>query len=128
MKNGNCFDWLNFAQEDYDVCKELLQHKERYAGIVAYHAQQSAEKAFKCYLKKCEKNIPKTHNLNYLMTECFFIDATFAELQKSAIILNPYSVQTRYPDELNIALTHAEAVELVGHAEKILNFVTKKLN
>ncbi len=128
MKNSNCFDWLNFAQKDFDVCKDLLTHKERYIGIIPYHAQQSAEKALKAFLKFHEKEIPKTHNLQYLIKDCFFIDPTFVQLQKEALALNPFSTQTRYPDDLNITLTYDETHKLIQSAEKILMFVTKKLN
>lgn len=128
MKNGNCFDWLTFAKKDYDVCNDLLIHQEKYVGIIAYHAQQSVEKAFKAFLKMHNKEIPKTHNLQYLIRDCFFIDASFAGLQKSALTLNPFSAQTRYPDDLDIALTYEQTLELVQHAEKILKFVTKKIN
>ena len=43
-------EWLNFAKEDLDTAKALLNGEYLFNRSICYHCQQSAEKDLKAYI------------------------------------------------------------------------------
>jgi len=126
--NAKSLRWLKFAKDDFEVGQAtLISFGDRYAGIVAYHAQQAAEKAFKAFLVFNDKFVPKTHNLNVLLDQCDALDSDFKNIWIQADRLNPFSIQTRYPDDICTELTREEAEELLRCSEQIIELVEKKI-
>ena len=120
--------WLKFAQDDFEVAQATLTtFKDRYAGIVAYHAQQAAEKGFKAFLVFNGQFVPKSHNLNLLLEQCELLDSDFKTIRIQAHLLNPFSIQTRYPDDICTSLTYEEAKELLAYSQQIINFIKNKI-
>lgn len=120
--------WLKFAKDDFEVAQATLtSFKDRYAGIVAYHLQQAAEKSFKAFLVFNGQLVPKSHNLNVLVEQCEMLDSDFKNMRSQADRLNPFSVQTRYPDDLCADLIFQEVEDLLHDSQQIIEFVAYKI-
>lgn len=127
MSKQNSLVWLDFAIKDLQVAQELLKFQDKYVGIVAYHAQQAAEKSLHAYLIFRENSAPKTHDLPYLVKQCSFFDSDFVVFTDRAKALDPFSIQTRYPNHFEYELSHGQATELVDYAYKIVEFVRERM-
>ena len=93
-----------------------------------FTAQQASEKALKAYLIKQGKDIKKIHDLGALLEKCIKLDDTFEQLRPGCLTLTAYYVQSRYPDISEfIDFTEEKAREACEFAEKIVNFIEKKL-
>jgi HEPN domain-containing protein len=71
--------------------------------LICFHAQQSAEKLLKGFLTVNAITPPKTHDLLILHDMCLEIREDFEPLRLALGRLNPYGVQPRYPNEIEIA-------------------------
>jgi HEPN domain-containing protein len=120
-------EWLKFAKDDLLVAKKLLRPPDIFPGVAAYHAQQSAEKALKAYLMYCGQDILKSHNLLILMQACAQFDLEFLIIESMASCLNPFSVKTRYPDDVSFCLLKKDAKILINYAAVIFELVDKKM-
>jgi HEPN domain-containing protein len=91
-------EWLRWAHADMTVAS--LTDDERIAPeIVAFHAQQAAEKVLKALLVQRQIDFPHTHSIGALLALCE--EAGFAGAQEltDASSLTRYAVATRYPGE-----------------------------
>jgi HEPN domain-containing protein len=113
--------WLEFAQTDLRSCENNL-NDEFVTNVVAFHAQQAVEKAFKALIEEKGIRMSRIHNLTRLLalTESFLIspiDETELEM-----LDNVYS-SSRYPGEIGLLSTGKpsikESKELYGMALKI---------
>jgi HEPN domain-containing protein len=111
--------WFEFAEDDLDSAKILVEHGSRKINAVCYHSHQSAEKNLKGYLvSKGVDEPPHIHNLPTLKAMCEDYDPRFSEIAGPCSRLNPYGVRVKYPDELAIdardakqAITDAQAIQ-----------------
>ena len=118
-------DWLKYVEEDLNEAKDAHERKKyRYA---CFFAQQSAEKFLKAFLVKNKKPFRKTHNVLFLLELCKEIDESFKELEQYDLeMLTAFASITRYP-EFRIDIDENDAKEAIKIAEKVRNFVLKKL-
>ncbi|HEX8452618.1 MAG TPA: HEPN domain-containing protein [Longimicrobium sp.] len=65
--------------------------------LIAFHAQQSAEKLIKAFLAKNGTDFEDQHDLEYLLGLVRRNDAALADALDSVVALNRYAVKTRYP-------------------------------
>jgi len=116
--------WVKKAEEDYKAIKILLGANEFPPSVVGFHAQQCVEKYLKAFLVDHGAKPPRIHDLVELNSRCVEIDPNFKGISDSLHILNPFSIGIRYPDfETDVE----EAREAVKNAEKVRDFVRKKL-
>ncbi len=91
--------WISRADEDLVLAQHALQMSEGCPyRLVAYHAQQCAEKHLKAYLVQREVDFPYTHNITFLVELCSDA-AEWADKLQDAEILTRYAMTTRYPGE-----------------------------
>ena len=100
--------WLELGQEDL----RLAEHAFSLASscpfrLIAYHAQQCAEKRLKAYLVHKRVDFPYTHNIATLLELCEQIGGLPRSLDE-AEELSVYAVAARYPSAQE-AVTEAEA-------------------
>ncbi len=91
-------EWVRWAHADISVA--ALADDERIAPeIVAFHAQQAAEKMLKALLVRRQVDFPRTHSIGTLLALCE--EAGFRGAQEfiDASGLTRYAVATRYPSE-----------------------------
>ncbi|MCE9612845.1 MAG: HEPN domain-containing protein [Lentisphaerae bacterium] len=94
---GSPQDWLRHAHSDL-VLAGMRKSKRLLYEHLCFHAQQAAEKSIKAVLVHHGIQIPRSHDLAYLMgmlPGAVRIPPSLIELP----ILTKYAVQQRYPGE-----------------------------
>ncbi|SHH84037.1 HEPN domain-containing protein [Caloranaerobacter azorensis DSM 13643] len=119
------YEWFDFADNDLDSAKFLLQMYPIPLEIICYHCQQSAEKYLKGYIALNGDNIIKTHDLTLLNKICMKFDKDFQEIEDDCIELVDYGVQVRYP--FRIELEEQDMKKALESAERIKNFILDKV-
>lgn len=119
-------EWLNFADEDYQSAEILYGQHKKPVNIICYHCQQAAEKYLKAYLVYKDTSFEKIHDLLKILDYCQNLNPAFSEIARECMQLNPFSVITRYPSELELLESDANAA--IEAACKVGNFVKGKIN
>ncbi len=117
--------WFVKAEHDLIAAKTLLEYNPLVLDVVCFHCQQAVEKYLKAYLVFKEKDIERTHNLNFLQTQCSEFDSDFSKFDFN--VLGEFAVDIRYPDDYLIPEL-AEAKEYLIIAEHLKELVTRKIN
>ena len=101
--NGNNINivnlWLKKAQNDLDSAKILGSGRNKILDTAIYHCQQAAEKSIKAFLIHSRIDFIKTHDLVYLVKLAMGKETDLIFLLDYAVLLTPYSVEFRYPDD-----------------------------
>ncbi len=109
--------WLQYGDEDLLLAKHGMTLKSRVPyRLIAYHAQQCAEKHLKAYLVLSRLDFPYTHNLGRLI-ELAQNTRGWPEALLEAEELTPYAITTRYPGE-DEPVTADEAQRAIDIAEQ----------
>ncbi len=121
--------WLIHADEDLRLAIAAMEHvADCPYRLVAYHAQQCAEKHIKAFLVYCGVDFPYTHNIRRLLKLCSQ-HADWVEQLRQAEELTPYAITARYPGEADeVTKTEAsEAIEIAGQVRTIVRTALQKL-
>ena len=107
-------EWLNKAEEDFEVACYLLKAEKSYFSPVCFHLQQAAEKYLKAFLTFHNKEVIKTHSIEYLLNTCADFSDDFKQIEPND--LSDYAVDVRYPafifnPDLEETNRHKEIVE-----------------
>jgi HEPN domain-containing protein len=89
--------WIGKAEEDLLVVQQLMLSEIPIKGAIAYHCQQAAEKFLKAFMLYHKLEIPKTHNIEFLLEKCLKIDERFSFVDPGN--LTDYGVEVRYPGD-----------------------------
>lgn len=119
--------WLEKAGHDLRAAQLLLQGQE-VCDIVAFHAQQCAEKALKAFLLYKEGILVETHSLPRLNQKCAAWDSDFKRFAHTIHILNSFYIETRYPAADALIVSEDNARQAAGMAEDIFNTVRDKIH
>jgi len=118
--------WLLKANEDIAVVIELSSEKpEMYATAISFHAQQAVEKFLKAYLVFRDIEFGRTHDVDFLLSECMSVETSgFEDIDLKN--LNDFAVTIRYPDDF---LTPAlrEITEFKEIALQVKKIVEEKI-
>ncbi|RMF35972.1 MAG: HEPN domain-containing protein [Chloroflexi bacterium] len=118
-------EWMRRARSDLEVA--CMTEDQRIAPeILAFHAQQAAEKALKALLVQRQVEFPRTHAIGALLNLCRAAGYERTEALADAVILTRYAVATRYPGEEE-PVTRQEAREAAALAERVLAWVEAQL-
>jgi len=111
--------WLIHGDEDLRLATHAmtLQAEEAPYRLIAYHAQQCAEKYLKAFLVYCGVDFPYTHNISTLLELCSE-HANWAAKLQDAEQLTLYSITTRYPGE-DEEVTESEAGQAIDLAQQV---------
>ena len=81
-----------------DLSLEMaLQAEEPLWDQVCFHAQQAAEKSLKALLVSLERDVPRTHDLVFLLDSARDAGAELVGLDEDTATLTQYGVSPRYP-------------------------------
>ena len=117
--------WITKAEEDLIVANQLMQMEYPPKGAIGFHYQQSAEKFLKAFLLYHNEDIPRTHNIEFLLEKAKKFDPAFAEIDPGN--LTDYGVEVRYPgDFLEPSLN--ELSLFLNIVEKIRNIAGRRMN
>lgn len=132
MRQAQLAEWLEFAEADLKVAKELVQKAEEFSNSICFHAQQCVEKSLKAILLSLGKGATKTHNLKELLKRIIQENQEFSQFKKQCARLDELYKPTRYPDALPGSLseglpTKEDAQEALKFAKEIFKFVKSRL-
>lgn len=114
-------NWLFRANEDIAVINDLINFgTEYYASTICFHAQQATEKFLKAFLVYHNIDFPRTHDVDYLISECQKINKNAFNIDLKS--LTDFGVSVRYPDDFYIPEVK-EALEYKDIALKVKNAV-----
>ena len=118
--------WLSLADEDLSLASHALGlgAKSPYR-LIAYHAQQCAEKYLKAFLVYNNVDFPYTHNIRRLLKFCAEL-AEWTDTLKGAEELTPYAITARYPGEEE-EVSEAEAKRAIDLARQVRSQVRTAL-
>ena len=118
-------EWLRHADEDLRLARHAFKLKSSVPyKLIAYHAQQCAEKNIKAYLVFKKIDFPFSHNISALL-ELLPPSADWMTEIKSAAKLSTYAITTRYPGKDKV--TKKEAVRAVELADTVRKTIVKAL-
>lgn len=118
--------WAIYAEEDLRLGRHGLTLESNCPyRLVAYHAQQCAEKYIKAYLVLQCVDFPYTHNIASLLELCTE-HAHWSESLTDAEELTPFAITSRYPGE-DEEVSKAEAVRAIEIAERVRRIVRSAL-
>jgi HEPN domain-containing protein len=121
-------DWIKKSESDLTSSKVLLSNNPPILDTAVYHAQQCVEKALKAYLIFKTGSHQRKHDLTFLLGECNIIDTDFSNFSDEADSLAPYVTAYRYPGlSSDFEPDYEEAKEAIEYANKILDFVKRKI-
>jgi HEPN domain-containing protein len=116
--------WLGKAEQDLMSAQRLLEIEPMILDNACFHCQQAMEKYLKAFLIYHGRDIERTHNIIYLLSECANYDSIFSTIDPMNI--NAYAVQGRYPDS-NIMPTSDEAKSYYLLAIQIKSIVRERI-
>lgn len=114
----DAFTWLEYALGDLEHAKSGRGSRPR---IVAFHAQQAAEKALKAALVLATVEPPRTHDLEDLRARLpvgWGVKKHPADLSR----LSAFAVDSRYPDDVT-PVSAIEAATSVRQATAVVRLV-----
>ena len=116
--------WIEYAASDLRAAEHTVKTLEPCPyWIVAYHAQQCAEKALKAYLIWKRLPYPHTHDLRLLLDQCQAAGGqAWTELHREVERIGPMGVLARYPSLIR-TVTQDEAEWAVAAAGRLLEAV-----
>lgn len=93
-------DWLKVASDDIAVARIII-NQESLTQIVAFHCQQAIEKYLKAIIEERTGNVPKVHNLSFLLglVEEYIQISIDEEIVES---LDSLYIEGRYPGEIGL--------------------------
>lgn len=118
-------EWMRRAYSDLAVAR-LIDEERIAPEILAFHAQQAAEKALKALLVQRQVEFPRLHEIGMLLNLCKDAGYEGADTVSEAVSLTRYAVTTRYPGEEE-AISRQEARQAFELSEKTLKWVETQL-
>lgn len=114
--------WAVYAEEDMRYAEHGMKLvPDTPYRLVAYHAQQCAEKYLKAFLILNGIDFPYTHNISALLELCADV-ADWTDTLSDAEELTQYAVTVRYPgeDEAVERDEAARAIHIAGQVKAIV--------
>jgi HEPN domain-containing protein len=119
-------DWIDRADHDLGSAKLIYLHLPDYFDTVAFHCQQATEKYLKSVLAYYVIEFQRSHNLVYLLDSLAQRIEIAEDIYDKAILLNGFSVQIRYPDNV-IYLTKEELETSISISQGFRDFAIKTI-
>ncbi len=119
--------WLEKAEEDMTAARVLLEGLPGPFNAVAFHAEQAAEKLLKALLVYHRIDIPRTHDLSYLLELVADVEPDIAHRARPARDLTPHAVLHRYPGDYE-PTDRDSAEHLLSLAQLVGSLVTERLS
>lgn len=116
------YDWLGRAREDINSAR-LLRNDADCRNSVAFHCQQTIEKALKAYILLKSDTLVDGHNLTWLCKRAMRYDSKFSEWLDESASLNKCYIETRYPADLPLEITYDEATRYFDMAKDMYDFI-----
>ena len=106
------------ACEDRDAIEILAASTRAADAIIGFHAQQAVEKFAKAVLLARDLEVPRTHDLRFLLDLAGADGLDVPEEVRTSRWLTPWSVEFRYGEDLDDALDRGAATLTVQAVER----------
>src|SRR5262249_15699337 len=90
-------EWVRKAEEDYVLARRGSPSKTPVHDGVCFHCQQCAEKYLKGLMEESGLPIPKTHDLDALLTGLAPHHPGLRSMRRGLLFLTDFAVDFRYP-------------------------------
>src|SRR5262249_35484644 len=90
-------EWVRKADMDWVMARQSGRSAALLHDGVCFHCQQRAEKYLKALLEELGLTIPRTHNLDDLLSQVSPHHSMLRGLPQGLIFLTDFAVDTRYP-------------------------------
>lgn len=114
--------WVLKAEHDLLAIRSLIAGAIVPWDMVAFHAQQGAEKYLKALLVLHEQVVPKVHDLERLLQLCVATDPSLSQCVTDCRRLTQLGFVSRYPDNPDEP-SERDAREAIRLAERICDAV-----
>jgi len=118
--------WIVKAQSDLLNADNNLASQEVPYVTVCFHCPLAAEKLLKGYLVARGCEYPLTHNLFVVLEKILEFDATADSMREPLALLNPYSVEVRYPGDAWMP-SPDDTIEARQAAQEVFDWTHSKL-
>ena len=118
--------WLAKARIDLLACVSLSGESAELWEAVAFHAQQTVEKALKAVLVSHQVEFPKTHDIERLLDLVAGCDPELAQAAADAAELTPFGVEYRYPGEYP-SVSRASAAAALASARHVYEEAARRI-
>ncbi|MEK6615924.1 MAG: HEPN domain-containing protein [Bacteroidota bacterium] len=120
-RRRDVLEWLIKAEQDYQTAETMSRkRKTPVPDIVGFHAQQCIEKYLKAILVLKRLDFPKTHDLIELLEIAIKKEPLLDIYRPELRMLNPFSVQFRYPGESATIEDSKKALKALRRVRKFL--------
>ncbi|MBI4659392.1 MAG: HEPN domain-containing protein [Verrucomicrobia bacterium] len=126
MTQGAAHEWLAYAEADLHYAKLGQKDSTALESLIAFHAQQTVEKALKAVLVQLNKEFPRTHDLEQLVELVEGAGLVWPKELDRVIEFTPFAAQRRYPG-FDDPIDRTDADEAVGLAEEVLTWAKQKI-
>ncbi|HUB98832.1 MAG TPA: HEPN domain-containing protein [Solirubrobacterales bacterium] len=113
---------LRKAREDFSAAQVLAATENQADHVIGFHLQQTVEKALKSVLAVRGIEIPRSHDLGYLIERLEEAEDELPRAVLDADWLTPWGVLFRYDDDPAVSLDRDRALEAaaaaIGFAEQ----------
>jgi len=110
--------WLAKADGDLRMVQLAADADALLWDHVCFHSQQAAEKCLKALMTACDLDVPRTHDLVFLIDSLSARIAAIRELEEDAAVLTQHGVAPGYPNLL-AAETETEARNALQQAVEL---------
>lgn len=110
-------EWVDKAEADF-ICAQRESRARRQPSYddICFHVQQCIEKYMKARLIEENRTFPKIHDLSKLLDLLLSLEALWADLRPTLIMISEYAVMYRYPGE---SATKTQALTAFRECKKI---------
>ena len=97
--NPLTLEWIEKAEEDYNMAQLAQQASRPFYNSICFHAQQCIEKYLKAWIQEANVPVPRTHDLGELLSLIVPTLPAWSQWQPDFKRITEYAVDSRYPGE-----------------------------
>lgn len=118
--------WLNKAKGDLRMARAANGLEDPLWDQCCFHAQQAAEKALKAFWVSMDQDVPRTHDLVYIVEKIVALLPEANDILEDAAAIAQYGVSPRYPSFL-ASETEEDAREAMRRSLEIYEWAVSRL-
>ena len=126
LLKGKAKQWFLKGDNDIKAVEILAGDSHVPTDTACFHCQQAVEKYLKGYLTLKSVDFLKSHDLDYLIKLCKDVNGEFETIRETALTLNKYGIEPRYPADMPIYYSVEEMKTAMGLAKEAVIFVRRQ--
>ncbi|HZK75606.1 MAG TPA: HEPN domain-containing protein [Candidatus Kapabacteria bacterium] len=125
-KTPEANDWIRSAENDWLVIRNELRAEEKPWSMIAFHAEQAAEKYLKAFLIRNGERPLRTHDLEGLLKICARFDDSLAVFAEDCDALTEFAIDARYEDFIEYN-SEPVARRAVAASERVCSAIRERI-